>query len=293
MNFDTITTTTNRTIHLFELTTNLTIKYLEKAFAGNFRFPIRRCFGSAEKITARAFSFEVRMINRFCIECGKDFLIKPSQLKRHKNAGRFCSLKCKSSFGGQIAAKISRKAKIKKVCEICKKLYEVRPVHHKSKYCSMACSSISQKQKFKGKKNPNYKNKGNNCIICNKYTHNKLYCSRSCMKSDNARKTPLLKAIRASAKYKKWRKQVFERDKYKCVQCKNCDDLHADHIYAFVKIIFSENIQSRNDAYKSKRLWDITNGQTLCFKCHKKTDSYGSSWYLSKARNAQPTLFNF
>jgi hypothetical protein len=62
--------------------------YSEKAFTGNFRFPIRRCFGSAEKITVRAFLFGENMISiRNCKECGIEF----------KSTGpkpTFCSRNC-------------------------------------------------------------------------------------------------------------------------------------------------------------------------------------------------------
>lgn len=61
MNFDIMKLTTNRTIGESGLTTNLIISYSEKAFAGNFRFPIRGCFGSAEGYSARVFSFGVKM----------------------------------------------------------------------------------------------------------------------------------------------------------------------------------------------------------------------------------------
>lgn len=57
MKFEIMKLTTNRTIRISGLTTKLTIFYSEKAFVGNFRFPIRGCFGSAEKITTKAFSF--------------------------------------------------------------------------------------------------------------------------------------------------------------------------------------------------------------------------------------------
>jgi hypothetical protein len=57
MKFEIINSTTNRTFCLGGLTTNLTKDYSEKAFTGNSRFPIRRCFGSAEKITVKAFLF--------------------------------------------------------------------------------------------------------------------------------------------------------------------------------------------------------------------------------------------
>lgn len=68
MKFEIINSTTNRTIYLGELTTNLTKDYSEKAFTGNSRFPIRRCFGSAEKITVRAFSIGVKMKRKCSIE---------------------------------------------------------------------------------------------------------------------------------------------------------------------------------------------------------------------------------
>lgn len=91
MNFDIMKLTTNRTISESRLTTNLIISYSEKAFAGNFRFPIRGCFGSAEGYSARAFSFGVKMAvtNKCCKQCGKEF-------KSYQPKPTFCSKKCKS-----------------------------------------------------------------------------------------------------------------------------------------------------------------------------------------------------
>lgn len=75
--------------------------------------------------------------------------------------------------------------------------------------------------------------------------------------------------IRNSAEYREWRKSVFERDQYTCVICgartkKGLGKrvvLNADHIKSFSR-------------YPELR-FDITNGRTLCFDCHKTTDSYG------------------
>jgi hypothetical protein len=53
--------TTNRTICCGELTTKFVKDYSVKAFAGDSRFPIRGCFGSAGELSARAFSFGVEM----------------------------------------------------------------------------------------------------------------------------------------------------------------------------------------------------------------------------------------
>lgn len=70
--------------------------------------------------------------------------------------------------------------------------------------------------------------------------------------------------IRASRQYKEWRRQVYERDQYKCVWCGVDGDgrnLNADHIKPFSK-------------YPELRL-DINNGRTLCVDCHRKTPTYG------------------
>jgi 5-methylcytosine-specific restriction endonuclease McrA len=59
-----------------------------------------------------------------------------------------------------------------------------------------------------------------------------------------------------------WRKQVFERDDYTCLHCdERGGKLNADHIlpvYLFPELIL-----------------EISNGRTLCKKCHKKTPTYG------------------
>lgn len=73
--------------------------------------------------------------------------------------------------------------------------------------------------------------------------------------------------IRNSLEMKLWRKAVFERDKYACIWCgagnKNGQStrLNADHIKPFAQ-------------YPELR-FAIDNGRTLCFDCHKTTDSFG------------------
>jgi hypothetical protein len=53
-----------------------------------------------------------------------------------------------------------------------------------------------------------------------------------------------------------WRKKVFERDKYKCVECNDKGFLHAHHI-----IPLSEDYS---------KAFDLENGKTVCVKCHEK-----------------------
>ena len=63
--------------------------------------------------------------------------------------------------------------------------------------------------------------------------------------------------IRKSREYKKWRRDVFERDKYVCQDCgaSKCY-LEAHHIKGFAD-------------YPHLR-FEITNGLTLCRPCHRK-----------------------
>lgn len=76
---------------------------------------------------------------------------------------------------------------------------------------------------------------------------------------------------RSSAKYKDWRKSVFDRDNYTCCECgARGVKLNADHIKPFA-------------LYEELR-YELSNGRTLCVPCHKKTDTYGRrTRHLAKA----------
>lgn len=102
------------------------------------------------------------------------------------------------------------------------------------KYCGLACKGISQKDLFKGNKNPNY--------VHGLSKENEIF--------------------RGSPKYRKWRMNVFKRDKHTCVICGQVGgELNADHIKPFA-------------SFPDLRL-ELSNGRTLCQKCHKNTPSYG------------------
>jgi hypothetical protein len=83
------------------------------------------------------------------------------------------------------------------------------------------------------------------------------------------------KLCRMMIEYKQWRSDVFARDKWTCKTCGlNGIYVTAHHIYGFSKIIKEENIKDILSARKCSRLWDITNGITLCEDCHSLTDNY-------------------
>lgn len=71
----------------------------------------------------------------------------------------------------------------------------------------------------------------------------------------------ILDRLRKSFLYKQWRESVLKRDDYKCINCFNPNKLEAHHIKQF--------------AYYPESRFDINNGVTLCWFCHKWTENYG------------------
>lgn len=75
-------------------------------------------------------------------------------------------------------------------------------------------------------------------------------------------KTNKRKALQNNFLYRSWRKRVYERDDYTCQICGiRGGELNADHIMPV--------------CIKQSRIYDITNGRTLCHDCHTKTDTFG------------------
>ena len=65
-----------------------------------------------------------------------------------------------------------------------------------------------------------------------------------------------------SLEYRVWREAVFERDNYTCQHCnKKHGYLQPHHIKSFSEY--------------PKLLFIVSNGLTLCLKCHRKTDNFG------------------
>jgi len=82
--------------------------------------------------------------------------------------------------------------------------------------------------------------------------------------------TPIQQKIRTSHEYNEWRKSVFIRDGYKCTECGSVKRIEADHIVPFSFVVRECLLMKTNSG-----LFDISNGRTLCYECHKKTDTYG------------------
>jgi len=168
----------------------------------------------------------------------------------------------------------------------------------KRKYCTMQCSLINTGiklgeplpvkwvEKMKGRPSPkkgipsqvsgdkHYNWKGGMvakyCQVCStpfevipKRKDTAKFCSQKCkhIAQDSGISTENEK-IRRSKQYREWRKLVYERDNYTCVECgKHGGQLNADHIKPF--------------AFYPDDRFKLENGKTLCLDCHKNTPTYG------------------
>src|SRR3990167_2274575 len=99
---------------------------------------------------------------------------------------------------------------------------------------------------------------------------------------------PLKKQIRGIFQYQNWRKSIFERDNYVCQLCnKRGGKLNVDHYpTTFAEIVRKYDFKNLEEAINCPALWDMKNGRTLCFDCHKKTPTFLRN--ISKNEEAIP-----
>lgn len=70
---------------------------------------------------------------------------------------------------------------------------------------------------------------------------------------------------RNCAEGRKWRAAVLKRDGYRCVRCCATQQLQADHIKSFTRF--------------PELRYEMSNGRTLCFPCHRQTETWGYGPY--------------
>ena len=238
-----------------------------------------------------------RLIKRICNACGKEFGAAPGNVA--KGMGRYCSLTCARRGRGDqspvtsrckkcdktfqtMASRIRRnrgrycsqecyRSSIKEAvqprrCDYCGKVEMVLPykLRRKRFFCSSACFHCFQR---KGR----WLKCANETCINEVYQQRallpnrknpKLYCSRECFKLAYHGKRHHFWEGGADPHDKRreheftrhQRRLILERDQFCCRDCGNseADVLHADHILAI--------------CLGGTR--DISNGQTLCGKCH-------------------------
>lgn len=137
---------------------------------------------------------------------------------------------------------VNWKGKKEKPCKFCGELMKLAPWQEKRQFCKSKCYS----DWHKGENSPVYK--GN----------------------DKSSYKKLRYRVMQFPEYVTWRETVYSRDNWTCQACGHRgSDLHAHHI-VFLKHLFDDNnIESPVDARNCPAIWDVTNGKTLCEKCHR------------------------
>jgi len=75
-------------------------------------------------------------MNRLCDVCGKE-IIKEQNKSRNKH--KFCSKKCYLTF--------IHLSKVKLICNVCKKNFEVSPSFKNKKHCSRKCAGLEKMER--------------------------------------------------------------------------------------------------------------------------------------------------
>jgi len=73
--------------------------------------------------------------------------------------------------------------------------------------------------------------------------------------------------ISRSPRYKRFKRYVLERDNHQCVMCGSTEKVEVDHI--------------KPQKTHPELRFDVRNGRTLCFSCHKKTPTWGNNVHRS------------
>jgi hypothetical protein len=92
--------------------------------------------------------------------------------------------------------------------------------------------------------------------------------------------TPLLKLkIRNTTKYLNWRLSVLKRDSFTCRIChasvKDNKRLRLEirHAKTFDDICKENNVTTVEQALECEELWSMTNGVSICYRCHKDIET--------------------
>ena len=88
--------------------------------------------------------------------------------------------------------------------------------------------------------------------------------------------TPLYHQIRHCFEYRLWHSDILRRDDFICHDCNiRGGKLSVDHIKPLALIVQENSIKTFEEAKNCDEIWNINNGRTLCWECHRKTETFG------------------
>lgn len=236
-------------------------------------------------------SFKGGTIEKSCATCSNTFFVH----RGRKESAKFCSVRCNLPTPESIAKGVATRLEGMASGRISrggnKKGFVPKPEAIEKQRQKMKGRMPKNIEIFKASRWPQGAKSTPDCIDCGKKktTHSGLRC-RSCAQAGDKNCawqggiTEINRIVRSSLKYKKWRKQVLERDQYTCQGCGAIGtDMDVDHIYPLSTLIKDHGVTTLPQAYKSKEFWDIDNGRTLCKPCHDKTETSQRLYFKKKA----------
>lgn len=180
---------------------------------------------------------------------------------------------------------VSRIPGLSKSCVLCgKNFVRKKDVTYqqweKAKYCSHVCQYKRVRSSGPAHRNWSGGEVKKTCEYCHRIymvrrhrIATARYCSTECkVRAQDKGISTENERLRRGQRYKTWRAAVFARDNFTCVQCgKHGGELNADHIEPF--------------AFNRELRFEVSNGQTLCVQCHRKTPTFGTSlmWQMRKS----------
>jgi len=233
------------------------------------------------------------MLSKQCQSCGNVFYKKKTESKKYWTVKKYCSYKC----GRKETLKFGRVKGLKR----CVPPWNKGLKYDESLKVRLNLSGLELGrmkgriiEKLMGANNPRWNRIERKCLNCGNtfYAENfrkdsQKWCNAKCyMKWRRGENNPrykgdkaivkLKKRIMELAEYTEWHALVLKRDNFACIECNyRGSKLDVHHIKSIMDIFRQYKIRTIKDARECKELWDIKNGQTLCRRCHRKTDTYG------------------
>ena len=204
-------------------------------------------------------------MDKVCKWCGKKYQLNKSYSQEQKSRSKFCSRDCQSKGRERkpgVPWNKGKRIKPLRKCDACDT--RNKRVFLSKEFGKTVCDKHYQHLKLHGR------------FLSDEECKENLKALRSSWVGKHSwnykgGRSTLNMVVRRCAKYKKWVRNVFVRDDFTCQKClARGVRLEADHYpIKYSTILDEEGITTYEQAMSCERLWDESNGRTLCRSCHR------------------------
>lgn len=205
-------------------------------------------------------------LKKHCTVCAKEYYVTPSRSSNTKYCSRMCDVSSRLKKSNRLSPKyvslrLCSLRPAKECGHLTKRGRKLCPYCRKSakKWLTVVCAACAGVFKCNLWDVSRKKTCSEACHrkwVSNRQKGNKTHLWKGGITTEN-------KLLRNSMLTDEWRRQVFKRDSFTCQNCgQYAGKLCADHIKPWCR-------------FPDLR-FDISNGRTLCWPCHRKTPTFGS-----------------